>query len=328
MDLNHLVIKLISYSNLQETTKLEEIITVLDSLEQFLSKQSRKRLERFRYEHDQSLRFVKQKLVSIRNPKVRSFHDKIFKNLLRYDDLKRRVTLIFEQFIRGITLFENEMKEPIAEIAYHRDASCGSRDLDREQYKDTRSCKITHGNPTLKVNKKLVYKCYLERLIYDEMYKQYIPSLFFSLRCMGMCTSVAHGYATKPHDQDRGHRTMLEDVRKDFESCYPNTTLSVVIKYTTQNIPYFLEITKQSKKYQQVIEIETYIRVEQENNDITRYEDMYLETVNCEKYVRGMRLYKTQTYKKGSQGWSKDLRLEGQYKELLKNYLLKSGTFP
>ena len=318
MDLNNLVIKLISYSNLQETTKLEEIITVLDSLEKFLSKQSRKRLDRFRYEHDQSLRFVKQKLVSIRNPKIRSFHDKIFKNLLRYDDLKRRVTLIFEQFIRGITLFDNEMKKPIAEIAYHRDASCGSRDLDREQYKDTRSCKITHGNPTLKVNKKLVYKCYLERLIYDEMYKQYTPSLFRSLRRMG----------TKPHDQDRGHRAMLEDVRKDFESCYPNTTLSVVIKYTTHNIPYFLEITTQSKKYQQIKEVDTYIRVEQENNDITRYEDIYLETVNCEKHVRGMRLYKTQTYQKGSQRWSKDLRLEGQYKELLKNYLLKSGTFP
>ena len=314
MDLNNLVIKLISYSNLQETTKLEEIITVLDSLKKFLSKQSRKRLERFRYEHDQSLRFVKQKLVSMRNSKVRSFHDKIFKNILRYDDLKRRVTLIFEQFIRGITLFDNEMKKPIAEIAYHRDASCGSRDLDREQYKDTRSCKITHGNPTLKVNKKLVYKCYLERLIYDEMYKQY--TLFFPDQW------------DQESYQDRGHRTMLEDVRKDFESCYPNVVLSVVIKYTTHNIPYFLEITKQSKKYQQVIEIETYIRVEQENNDITRYEDMYLETVNCEKHVRGMRLYKTQTYKKGSQRWSKDLRLEVQYKELLKNYMFKSGTFP
>jgi hypothetical protein len=128
--------------------------------------------------------------------------------------------------------------------------------------------------------------------------------------------------------QDKGHRDMLEDVRKDFESCFPNTALSVVIKYTTQNIPYFLEITKHSKKYQQIIEVETYIRVEQENKDIARYDDMYLETVNCEKYVRGMRLYKMQTYKKGSQKWSKDVRLQAQYKELLKNYLFKSGTFP
>jgi hypothetical protein len=314
MDLNILVIKLISYSNLPEPTKLEEIIAVLDSLEKFLRKLSTKRLDRFRYEHDQSLRFVKQKLVSIKNPKVRSFHDKIFKNLLHYDGLKRRVTLIFEQFIQGITLFDNEMKKPIADITYHRDASCGPRDLDREQYKDTRSCKITHGNPILKENKKLVYKCYLERLIYDEMYKQY--TLFFPDQW------------DQESYQDRGHRDMLEDVRKDFESCYPNMALSVVIKYTTQNIPYFLEITKHSKKYQQIIEVETYVRVEQENKDIARYNDMYLETVNCEKYVRGMRLYKTQTYKKGSQKWSKDVRLQAQYKELLKNYLFKSGTFP
>jgi hypothetical protein len=314
MDLNNLVIKLVSYGNLREPSKLEEIITVLDSLEKYLRKQTRKRLDRFRYEHDQSLRFVKQKLVNIRNPKVRSFHDKIFKNLLQYDELKRRVTLIFEQFIKGVTLFDNEMKDPVSEIVYHRDASCGPRELDREQYKDTRSCKITHGNPALKKNKKLVYKCYLERLIYDEMYKQY--TLFFPDQW------------DQESYQDRGHRDMLDDVRKDFESCYPNTVLSIVIKYTIQNIPYCLEITKHSKKYQQIHEVETYIRIEQENKDIARYDDMYLESVNCEKYVRGMRLYKMQTYQKGSQKWSKDVRLEAQYKELLKTYLLKSSTFP
>jgi hypothetical protein len=310
MSIDVINIKLQVYANLlrdhdKETEALaykKEIISLLAQYETFLKGKTVDQLEKIKYRNDAELRYLKLKLLDTSDSLFRSWHDKIFKNILKFNLGKKRVTHIFEQFIRGITMFENETTNiNTKSIAYHRDRSCGSYDMTRAEYKSSRSCAITNDIATLKANRLLIYKCYLERLVYDAIYKQY--TLFFPQEW------------DQESSQDEGHRRMLDDVKKDFESCYPNTNLQIEVFYNDDNIPYMLRVMKQTIRLGQPIEYETYIKMVNDPRSVYKYEDTYLENVYCEKEISDAKLYKLQRYDKPTKKWSKKTTLKSCFDE-------------
>ena len=105
---------------------------------------------------------------------LRSLHDKVFTNHLKYDkSTPLHVTDLFEMFIKGITYFSNESSDvhPI----YHRFYSCGPRE-------DTHRlgnlvCTGTLGKTELNRRRNLIERCYIERLIFDKLWGH--EALFF-----------------------------------------------------------------------------------------------------------------------------------------------------
>ena len=82
------------------------------------------------------IREIKQFLLKIKTPLSRSIHDKIFKNIFKCDNyLPLGITLVFEDFIKGITYFKKEEEYSKKNPIYHRAASCGNSSEDfRKKY--------------------------------------------------------------------------------------------------------------------------------------------------------------------------------------------------
>jgi hypothetical protein len=320
MSIDLINIKLRVYANLLRDPKTDkeaslykkDILSLLTQYETFLKGKTTDQLEKIKYRNEMELGYLKLKLLDIPDAQFRSCHDKIFKNILKYNIGKKRVTHIFEQFIRGITLFENETKSHDPKyIAYHRERSCGSYKMPRVDYKNTRSCAIINDKETLKANRQLIYRCYLERIVYDALYKQY--TLFFPQEW------------DQESYQDEGHRRMLDDVKKDFESCYPNTNLRVEVSYNDDNIPYMLQVTKETIRFKQDHEHETYIKMVNDSRSIYKYDDTFLSNVYCEKQIGDSKLYKIQSYHKPTNKWAKTTDLKTYFDQAKQASSINAG---
>lgn len=68
----------------------------------------------------------------------------------------------------------------------------------------------------------MIERCYVERLIYDKLWTK--EAFFFP------------AVGTQETSQDTGHMFRLDLTKKDFETCFPNTELSVEIQYD-DNMP-------------------------------------------------------------------------------------------
>lgn len=295
------------YQNESTKQNTEHLKASLKTLEEKLTKLAPHKRQQLRFKFDVDLRNIKHILSNTtRDPQLRSYHDKIFKNRLEYDALRMRATEVFNEFLKGITFFEHEHDpdNPVP-IIYHRSKSCGPRSLTREEYKSTRSCNIHDTNDELSRNKELIAKCYTERLIYDELFKQY--ALFFPTEW------------DQESSQDERHRNMLEDSKRDYESCHPNTTLQVSIKYDTKSqLPLHLTIRKISKRHEQEIEKKEYIRIMNDNDAITHYNQMYTDIVLCKRQVKNAHttLYKKMSYRQPTKRWTKDPRNREDFETL------------
>ena len=108
---------------------------------------------------------------------------------------------------------------------YHRLSSCGPGD---KSFRDTYNRCETGGNKR-KV-KKQIETCYIERLIYDELYKHqtlFIPST-----------------PTDNRTQDQGHKNWLQQTFADFQTCFPNVVVKVEITEYQQHWPTSLVIVR------------------------------------------------------------------------------------
>ena len=74
--------------------------------------------------------------------------------------------------------------------------------------------------------KRNIEKCFMERLIYDIIYKE--NELVFD---------------TQVVEQDEGHRHRMEETLKDFRSCFPNVDLNIHIDFD-MHLPIRLSVTK------------------------------------------------------------------------------------
>lgn len=198
----------------------------------------------------------------------RSFHDKIY-NKLNMTKYVSHVTRMFEEFIKGITYFaaEEEKTTPI----YHRMYACGP-------YANTHRlgnlvCSQELTKEELKRRRPLIERCYIERLIYDAIFREH--ALHFPT------------YPSELPTQDKAHIERLKLTKQDFETCFPDTTITCTIRFE-DGIPIQLTITKQAKKKTVLLRFEKFllisssfgVKVYQENVECTKEDNghIYIKT--------------------------------------------------
>lgn len=191
----------------------------------------------------------------------RSLHDKIY-NKLKLSRYTSHATVIFEEFIKGITFFENE-KEDKAVPIYHRLYACGP-------YADTHRqgnliCTSDLSKDELKRRRPLIERCYVERLIYDEIYKYY--TLHFPSK-------------NESPTQDEGHLFRMKLTLEDFHSCFPDTEITVQIEHE-DNVPVKAIIVRMHRGAMTKIEYQKYltlspmfgVKIYQENVEVEKTDE-------------------------------------------------------
>ena len=172
---------------------------------------------------------IKYFLLKQKTPQARSIHDIIFRQHLKFGKAPpQNITRCFDEFVKGITYFASENTSDIP--SYHRLTSCGTgTDSFRKTYNQ---CTSTMGKTQLAKVKRQIQTCYLERLIYDDLYKK--QTLFFPKRG-----------DTSP-TQDEGHVHWLEQTKRDYLTCFPNEDIKVSIEefHNNTSIPTVLRVSR------------------------------------------------------------------------------------
>ncbi len=143
---------------------------------------------------------------------------------LSYADYAKTINVaaIFKRFVSGITLFDQHQN--VGWPVYHRDQSCGPKvdAVEQEEYiSQYMNCAGTVDVDNLHEMRARVWNCYLERQIFDNMYKRYVGP------------------------QNLGH--MYEAVgkmRSLFQSCFgESASLTATLSYDeTNNVPLFVTV--------------------------------------------------------------------------------------
>ena len=130
-------------------------------------------------------------------------------------------TRVFNQFIKGITYFEDE--NPVESPFYHREASCESKAV----HIDAKFSKPDSLDS--------LQKCYIERLIYDKLYSYFL------------------------HEQEVRHLKELIVVERYFQQHFQYITIHVNIQYDIDSYPYKCIVTTYDEK-NDVLTLETYTK--------------------------------------------------------------------
>ena len=110
----------------------------------------------------------------------------------------RMVTSVFNEFVKGVTYFRHEGLNGRDEPVYHRHGACPPK----------RQANISCDAHTPEDEKQALQKCYIERLIYDEIFHT--------------CTQC---------QQDKGHLEWLENTKKAWQRCFPGHSLEVKLRF-------------------------------------------------------------------------------------------------
>ena len=206
---------------------------------------------------------VKYFLLSIKTNQSRSMHDKIFTKVLKLNNyIPLGITHVFEDFIKGITYFNNEMENVKKIPIYHRSASCGNSSEDFK--KKYLQCYNTNTPEEIEIKKRHIFKCYVERLIYDDMYR----------------TLTLHSPTTLNNQelkQDKGHLFQLNERAKNYNECFLGIKIAIEIDYDN-NFPIILKIN--NIKDGKIIKREIFMKntyIDEYGN--TRYEDDILHKI-------------------------------------------------
>lgn len=171
---------------------------------------------------------IKYHLAGLKSKQARSIHDKIFRKLLNFEKAPPlKITKQFDEFLKGITYFAFQIP-PDKSPAYHRLSSCGSgTEAFRQAYNQ---CQKSMTKSKISRVKKQIETCYIERLIYDDLYKK--QTLFFP----------TDGRSSP--SQDVGHTHWLEQTKQDFLTCFPDVEIKVTIEEFDGTLPITLRIYK------------------------------------------------------------------------------------
>lgn len=167
------------------------------------------------------------------------------------------ITKTFTHFISGITFFKNENQE-LRWPVYHRDKSCGTNRLTSDyKFKKT----LFGPNPN-----KIIEKCYIERTIYDILYKHIIGV------------------------QDFGHMVEYKVVSNFYQNSFPHY-IDINLDYESDIYPTRLTIKVKSSSTNRLIERYEYIKRLDNNKN-------YIDNVVCFKidYESKIEYKKEQTY--------------------------------
>ena len=198
--------------------KLDKFYIDINNLYQELKKIENNHilLQGFIDKHIDELRQIKHFLLERKDKKSRSAHDKIFTKILKIDKyIPLGITQVFEDFIKGITYFSDELENKKKIPIYHRSASCGNSSKDFK--KKYLQCYEYDNEFTLQTKKKHIHKCYLERLIYDKIY----------------LNSILHFPTNLNNElkQNNGHIFQLEERAKNFNECFLGLKMEIEIFY-------------------------------------------------------------------------------------------------
>lgn len=217
------------------------------------------------HKHDMLIRV--KKFMS-NEPAFRSLHDKIFSKTLNVNNRTPiTVTRIFAEVIKGVTYFQNENNKIFQDPIYHRLTSCGP--YHDKTFKDVfQQCKPSMTKKKRSRVKKLIQRCYTERLIYNEIFI----------------------HETLHESQDSGHKKRLEETKKDFLSCFPAMDIKVTLSSYIGILPRVINV--QMFKNGKCISTETYTK------DVISGMTLYEEQINCELYINNVKKAKVQSFEK------------------------------
>lgn len=222
---------------------------------------------------------VKYGLLGLKSSEGRAFHDRIFLKLLQLPrHMPNKVTLLFQEFIKGVTYFEYQKNNANDIPIYHRLYSCGDG---TELYRnDNMICAVGLSRVERNRRKKLIERCYIERLIYDALYRH--ETLEFPVS------------GSDDHSQDKGHLFRLDITKKDYETCFKRCQVNVEIEWV-DGMPVGITIIrlKNGKETTREIYNRKYCFDGVRNK-------VYDPIVECRKLVHGSskQYFKFQTFKK------------------------------
>lgn len=178
--------------------------------------------------------------------------------------IKNFVTRQFLLFIQGITLFREDGDDVIGDAlgrpAYHRQASCGPDNADKQYKLNNLSCLGVQDADELRRRMRNIWNCHLERNIYNEMYIKYFG------------------------EQNFGHAFQKRHVERDlFSSCFALgkfALLTIRVSKWDENIPCQLEIVYMKKLDSNV---ETNFDIVTEKYTRMHKDGLYLTDVYCER---------------------------------------------
>ena len=131
---------------------------------------------------------------------------RIFSNTFRIARINARFsrlpTEIFTEFIKGITFFKSDITSELEDPPYHQPPSCGSADETFiNKFKITESMSMYPA--LINSRKRAVKLCYIERLIYNNIYTYVIDK------------------------QNTGHLVELYQLERLFQDYYPDHKLTI-----------------------------------------------------------------------------------------------------
>jgi hypothetical protein len=201
-------------------------------------------------------------IIKVRS-KLKSIIDLVLKPLIKpfrtiEKWLENYTSDYFLKFIQGITLFHDH--DLLDTPAYHRSESCGPKNADDEYNLANINCIDFTDIQDLFRKRRNSWNCYLERRIYDDMYRT-ILNIF---------------------EQNFGHRLQLRHIEvNNLESCFPLmyfNFIQVKVLWAPDLIPIGLEFT-----YTLRDNPEGPFKIVIENYHKKFNEESYLSTVSCEK---------------------------------------------
>jgi hypothetical protein len=229
-----------------EEIKFEEFYSLLNDFYLIIKKFKNNYIliQAFIDKYYNQIKFVKNFLLQIKNIKSRSLHDKIFINIFKMNSshLPLGITFIFEEFIKGITFFNDEVEHIKKIPIYHRAASCG--DSSPDFINKYLQCYSTNSNQVIENKKKHISKCYLERLIYNDMFKKLTLHFPSSLNN----TEIS---------QNIGHKFQLSERSHNYNKCFIGIDININILYE-RDFPTILTI--KYTKDNNIIKKEEYVK--------------------------------------------------------------------
>ena len=248
---------------------IENVMSILLAFEQELNKIKKKDIPEFIQKYGCMLSSIQYNLYTLisdpnnatHKPDLLNSRNRIFFSKLpsiQPEIVMRKVTDIFHDFIKGITWFDNEHTYSPKEPAYHRPGSCPANGQNNP------TC--TKGN---NINANVIEKCYIERLIYNAIWQKIMM-----------------------FPQDKQHNDWLENTRKAYNTCFPNTNIEATLGYSNkkyiEHIPEVLSVTKTNNLIftkDECIYTKEYLYNRR----------MYVFPVDCVKHV-GTMIYKKKNY--------------------------------
>ena len=252
--------------SLKRSTDFSKLKACLVKLEKELVKTNDYTVTAFRDLHYEQMSKLVFFLREQTDGEMRGYHDRIFKNILKFSKkVPKGVTRVFDDFIKGITYFSDDITT--SEPVYHRMSSCGrGNDAFRTTYQ---ICTQTMDKQKRKDVKKRIETCYIERMIYDTLYKE-----------CGL-----------DEEQDKGHKHRLEITKNDFKTCFPNTKIDIDIAYD-QHLPVKLVITRTQPG--NMVSTEEYVKsITFDNFYGMKVYDSYID---CYKKTKSYAYFKNQSF--------------------------------